>query len=256
MLELWRRKIGEFYFVVQRTSEVIGAGLGISGFVSLEGEGVPIIERKMYFEEQTAEHIDNFCQKFAYDSEYRKRCLEGAAHWRRVGRLYELNAEILVEEHEPSELRLRELFHFIRRDLELIEQHPEYRAEIARQLKGEESGLESTLSLLAQVQELEISQGCQGSKAIQVRERTIFLPSCHSTRAMLVFSGRPDAFLRYLRSGSLGQFHLAAFGVDRIAAALPSRNPVFIEALRKATLAYLHKHGHPTAAKRPVTAKK
>lgn len=251
-----RRKIGPFYFVTgQKTSEVVGAGPCVSVYISLEGEGIPVIERTMYFEEQTADHIDNFCQKFAYDTHYRQSCLEGTAHWLRVGRLYELNAPILSEEEELPEADVfracREMFHFIRRDLDRIEQHPEYKAEMARQSRGEEHALGATLSLLDQVPGLEVAWACQGSKAIKVRERTLFLPSCHTTQATFAFARLPDEFLGYLRSGPLGRSHLATFSENRIAAALPGHNSAFIETLKEATSAYLRKHGHSTVTERP-----
>ncbi|TSA13713.1 MAG: hypothetical protein D4R73_00500 [Deltaproteobacteria bacterium] len=251
-----RRKIGPFYFVTgQKTSELVGGGLGVSVYISFEGEGIPVIERTMYFEEQTADHIDNFCQKFVYDAHYRQSCLRGTAHWRRVGRLYELNAQILAEERALPEADVfracRELFHFIRRDLDQIEQHLEYKTEMARQSRSEESAVGTALSLLGQIRALEVAWACQGSKAIRVRECTLFLPSCHTTQATFVFARLPHEFLRYLRTGPLGRLHLATFGEDRIAAALPSRNSAFIQALKEATSAYLRKHGRSTVTERP-----
>lgn len=250
-----RRKIGTFYFVTgQKTSAVVGAGPCVSVYMSFEGEGIPVIERTMYFEEQTADHIDNFCQKFAYDAHYRQSCLQGTAHWRRVARLYELNAQILAKEQGLPEADVsaacRELFHFIRRDLDQIEQHPEYKNEVARQARGEEAALGATLSLLDQVKGLEVAWTCQGSREIRVGQRTLFLPSCHTMQATIAFARLPDEFLRYLRSGPLGRLHLATFSEKRIAAALPSRNSAFIQTLKEAASAYLRKHGHSTATKR------
>lgn len=88
-------------------------------------------------------------------------------------------------------------------------------------------------------------------KGIPVIECTLFLPSCHTTQATFVFARLPHEFLRYLRTGPLGQLHLATFGEDRIAAALPSRNSAFIQALKEATSAYLRKHGRSTVTERP-----
>ncbi|NOQ47352.1 MAG: hypothetical protein GQ559_11915 [Desulfobulbaceae bacterium] len=73
----------------------------------------------------------------------------------RVARLYQLNAGIIVREEKVQGKDIyktcEELFHFIRRDLSRIENHPEYKREMARISKGEEAALNDTLALLGEV---------------------------------------------------------------------------------------------------------
>ena len=243
-----RRKEGLFYFAVeQHTADVPGAEVKISVFSSYEGEGVPLLQRALYFDEQSQEHIGNFCKVFAHDKHYRSICLGQTAHWCRVARLYELNAGIIVDEGEvPAqslEKTCKELFHFLRRDLAIIEQHPIYLLETARLGRNEETALREVLSLLSRVPQVEIASACQGSFSIQVKDRTIFLPSCHTRHATINFTSLPASFLYYLQSGPLGQQHLAQLEPERISSQRVVHNRSIIRMLAAATLAYLHKHG-------------
>lgn len=187
-----RRKEGSFCFAVRpATGEVVGGEVEISVFAeAAEGEGVLLLRCTLYFDEQSHEHIDNFCKEFAYDRHYRAICLDGAAHWCRVARLYEVNARIRQEEQtlgsDSLEKSCQELFHFLRRDLVLLEEGPEYHEEMARVSRGEEVDLQEALALLARVKGLKVVSACQGVAMVQFEERRIFLPSCHSFKASIV----------------------------------------------------------------------
>lgn len=247
-----RQKHGSFYFVVrQQQAEVPGAGAQISVYAAYEGEGVPVIERTLYFEEAQQSHVDNFCHKFAHDPHYREICLLGTAHWRRVAGIYEHNARVRTREGgaaKDSENACRELFHCIRRDLLRIERHPSYRAEMARLAKGRESALEEALRLLDAVPGVKVAAACQGSATIMVCARRIYLPSCHAAHAFVSFTALPAPFLHYLHSGPLGKDRLAVFAPDRITSARVVRNKAFIRTLTDVCRSYLHKIGSPAKA--------
>ncbi len=244
-----RRKEGAFYFVVQHAAgEVVGGEVKIAVFAAApEGEGVLLLLRPLYFDEQSREHIDNFCKEFAYEAHYRAICLDGAAHWCRVARLYEANARILKEEQtlgpEPLEKSCQELFHFLRRDLVRIEGRPEYQEEMARVSRGEEVDLQEPLALLARVKDLKVVSACQGSAMVQLEERQIYLPSCHSLRASITMGNFPQRLKNYLHSGPLGQHHLALFEENRLSAGHPFHNKRFIRMLIGSLHAFLQKYG-------------
>ncbi len=244
-----RRKEGPFYFAVQQaTGEVPGGELEIAVFVASDGEGVLTLSRTLYFDEQSQEHVDNFCKEFAYDEHYRKICLDGAGHWCRVARLYEANARIIQDEQtlapDALEKRCREMFHFIRRDLARIEGRPEYQEEMARLSRGEEDDLQEALTLLDRVKGLKVSSACQGSSMLQLEERHIYLPSCHSLKAAITMSKFPQTLRNYLHSGPLGQRHLALFEEKRISAVDAFHNKKFIQILTASLYGFLQKHGH------------
>jgi hypothetical protein len=242
-----KRKEGLFYFVVeQHAGRVPGGEVEICVFSSREGEGILVLQRSLYFDEQSLQHIDNFCREFAYDDHYREICIRGTAHWCRVARLYELNAGIIVEEKSVQQKNVnktcKELFHFIRRDLDRIESLPEYKREMARISQGEETALHDTLVLLAKVAQLEVASACQGSSSLKLGGRQIFLPSCHTAKATVIFTSLPASFRHYLQSGPLGQQHLARLGPTRISSTRACHNRLFIRLLTASALAYLQKH--------------
>lgn len=242
-----RRKEGKFYFVVkQQAGKVVGDDVEIYVYSSHEGEGILLLQRTLYFEEQSLQHIDNFCQEFSYDDHYREICLEGRAHWFRVACLYEQNARIIASEKKipdsKIERRCRELFHFIRRDLDRIESHPEYKREMARIRKGKETALHETLILLGKVTHLQVASACQGSSLLQLDDRLIYLPSCHTSKASLTFTSLPASFLHYLQSSPLGQRDLAQLEPTRFSSTLVGHNRLFIRLLTASTLAYLQKY--------------
>jgi hypothetical protein len=240
-------KEGRFYFVVEQTpGEVPGGEVEICVYSSHEGEGILELRRTLYFDEQSPQHIDNFFKEFSYDDHYREICLRGTAHWLRVARLYQLNAGIIVKEEKVPEKDIYKtcqvLFHFIRRDIGRIENHSEYKREMARISKGEEEALNDTLALLGKVPNIEISSACQGSSGLQLGDREIFIPSCHTELATLTFTSLPTSFLHYLQSGPLGQRHIARLEPTLISSTQVSRNRLFIQLLTTAISAYLQKY--------------
>ncbi|MDG4476980.1 hypothetical protein [Thiovibrio frasassiensis] len=245
-----RRKEGAFYFAVQHTAgEVAGGEVEIAVFAAVpEGEGVLLLLRSLYFDEQSLGHIDNFCKEFAYDPHYRKLCLYGAAHWCRVARLYEANARILQDEQPVGpaalEKNCRELFHLLRRDLVRIESRPEYQAEMARVNRGAEEALQEALGLLARIKGLKVVSACQGSGMLQFGERRLYLPSCHGPKASIVMEHFPHSLKNHLQSGPLGQQHLALFEENRLSADHPAHNPRFIRLLTASLHPFLQKHPH------------
>ena len=244
-----RRKEGTFYFAVQHAAgEVVGGEVEIAVFAAVhEGDSVFILRRTLYFDEQSREHIDNFCKEFAYDAHYRKICLADAAHWCRVAPLYETNARILRDEQslasEALEKSCRELFHFLRRDLVQIESRLEYQEEMARVSRGEEDDLQEALALLARVKELKVVSACQGSAMLQLEERQIYLSSCHSLKAIITMDNFPQRLKNYLHSGPLGQHHLALFEENRLSARHAFHNKKFIRILTASLYSFLQKHG-------------
>ncbi len=243
-----RRKEGSFYFAVQYPAgAVVGGEVEIAVFTARDGDGLLLLSRTLYFDEQSPEHIDNFCKQFAYDETYRQLCLSGNAHWCRVARLYEANARIMQAEKTCSpaalEERARKLFHLVRRDLATIVDLPEYRQEIARVSRGTEDDLEEALALLAKVKKLKVTSACQGSACLQVAGRDLYLPSCHSPEATITMSVFPQPLRNYLHSGPLGQQHLARFEENRLCAAAPAHNKQFIRLLTASLYAYWQKHG-------------
>jgi hypothetical protein len=231
-----RRKEGKFYFVARHgPGQVVGGEVEITVYAASDGNGVWLLSRTLYFDEQSREHIDNFRKEFAFDDKYRRICLEGAAHWSRVARLYEVNARIMQDEQaigpKVLEKRGRELFHIIRRDLAEIEGSPEYRQEMARVGEGREEDLREALDLLAGIKNLQVTSACQGSARLQIAGRNLYLPSCHSVRATITMSNFPVPLRIYLQSGPLGQRHLALFEEDKIKAATPFHNKRFIQML-------------------------
>ena len=242
-----RRKEGDFYFSVQYTAgEVVGGEVEIVVYAAVQqGDSVLLLLRTLYFDEQSHEHIDNFCKEFAYDAQYRKICLAGAAHWCRVARLYEVNARILKDEQtvgaDALEKSCRELFHFLRRDLDLIEDRSEYQEEMARVSRGDEKDLQEAFALLARVKGLTVSSACQGAAVLQLEERQIYLPSCHSLKATITMSNFPQRLKIYLHSGPLGQHHLALFEENQISAAQVFHNKRFIRMLTASLHAFLLK---------------
>jgi hypothetical protein len=245
-----RRKEGTFYFAVQHTAgSVVGGEVEIAVFTPRDGDGVLLLPRTLYFDEQSHEHIDKFCKEFAYDEQYRKICLDSTAHWCRVARLYEVNARIMQDEQtiapDALKTRGRELFHFIRRDLAAIEGSSEYRKEMARISRGGEDDLDETLTLLAKVKKLKVASACQGSFRLQVMEgRDLYLPSCHSARATITMGFFPQSLKNYLHSGPLRQQHLARFEENRISAVAVSHNKRFIQILTASLYGFLQKQGH------------
>lgn len=244
-----RRKEGIFYFAVQQAAgEVVGGEVEITIFAAApEGEGVLLLRRTLYFDEQSLEHINNFCKEFAYDAHYRQICLDGVAHWCRVAPLYETNARILKDEQglgpESLEKSCRELFHFLRRDLAQIESRPEYQEEMARVSRGEEDDLQEALALLARVKDLKVVSACQGSAMLRLEERQIYLPSCHALKAVITMSNFPQRLKNYLQSGPLGQHHLALLEENRLSAGHVFHNKKFIRMLTASLYAFLRKHG-------------
>jgi hypothetical protein len=244
-----RRKEGTFYFAVQHAAgEVVGGEVEIAVFAEAhEGDGVLILRRTLYFDEQSHEHIDNFCKEFAYDAHYRNICFAGAAHWCRVAPLYETNARIQKDEQtlgpEALEKSCQELFHFLRRDLILIESRPEYQEEMTRVSCGAENDLQEALVLLARVKELKVVSACQGSAMLQLEERQIYLPSCHSLKAIITMNNFPQRLKNYLQSGPLGQHHLALFEENQLCAGHAFHNKKFIRMLTASLYAFLQKHG-------------
>lgn len=249
-----RRKEGLFYFTVeQRAGKTPGGEVEMCVFSSHECEGIQVLQRSLYFDEQSLQHIDNFCKEFAYDAHYREICIRGTAHWCRVARFYELNARIIIEDQmvptKDIDATCKELFHFIRRDLSKIESHPEYKREMARISQGEETALHHALALLAKVSQVKIASACQGSSSIQLADRHIVLPSCHSEKAAVHFTSLPASFLRYLQSGPLGQQHLARLEPAMVSSTRVCHNRSFIRLLTESTLAYLRKYGsHPSTS--------
>lgn len=242
-----RRKEGEFHFAVeQHAARLPGAEIEISVFFSHEGEGVPLLRRVLYFDEQSEEHVENFCKTFAYDEHYRKICLTGTAHWCRVARLYEVNAGIMKDDDDLSppvlEKTCKELFHILRRDLVDVETHPLYQQEMARISKHEETALRRVLGLLPRVPHLAIASACQGSALFLMNTLQIFLPYCHEAHAAIHFTSLPSSFLHYLQSGPLGQQHLARFEPALIRSQRVVHNRSFIRLLTTSTLAYLQRH--------------
>jgi len=245
-----RRKEGAFYFAVQHAAgEVVGGDVQIAVFAETPGgEGILLLRRTLYFDEQSCGHVDNFCKEFAYDQDYRTICLNGTAHWCRVARLYEVNARIREEEQALGSESLAKsclvLFHFLRRDLLLIEARPEYRKEMARVSRGEEVDLAEALALLARVKGLKVVSACQGAAMLQLEERRIFLPSCHSLKASITMSNFPQQLKNYLHSGPLGQKHLALFEESRFSVRHPLNNKRFIRLLTSSLHAFLQKYRH------------
>lgn len=245
-----RRKEGTFYFAVQHAAgEVVGGEVEIAVFAAVpEGEGVLLLLRTLYFDEQSHAHIDNFCKEFAHDAHYRAICLDGTAHWCRVARLYEVNARIRQEEHtlgpEPLEKSCQELFHFLRRDLVLIEERPEYQEELARVSRGEEVDLQEALALLGRVKGLKVVSACQGAAMVQFEAHQIYLPSCHALQASITMGNFPQRLKNYLHSGPLGQQHLALFEENRLSAVHAVNNKRFIRMLTFSLHAFLQKYGH------------
>ncbi len=251
------RKEGPFYFAVQQVEgDVLGGEVEISVFAAVqEGESALVLLRTLYFDEQSQEHIDNFCRQFAHDEHYRRLCLTGAAHWCRVARLYKVNARIIKDETILTQAALekccRELFRFIRRDLVRIESRPEYQDEMARLGRREEDDLEEVLTLLARMNQ-EVTSVCQGSAMLQFDERQIYLPSCHSEKASIFMNNFPQLLKSYLQSGPLGQQHLAQFEENRLSAVHACHNKTFIRTLTVSLQAFLQKHQvEPTVIKLP-----
>ncbi|WP_136810127.1 hypothetical protein [Desulfosediminicola flagellatus] len=242
-----RRKEGKFYFAVEQHSpDLPGAEVDISVFFSHEGDGVPLLRRVLYFDEQTEEHVDNFCRAFAHNEHYRKICLTETAHWCRVAHLYEINAGIMCDDEDftPQELEKRseQLFHILRRDITEIENHPLYTKEMARISKREETALSRTLGLLTSVPRVQIASACQGSSLLEMNDLQIFLPYCHEPHAVIHFTSLPPTFLQYLQSGPLGQQHIALFEPNGIRALRVVHNRSFISLLTNTTFSYLKKH--------------
>lgn len=247
-----RRKEGSFYFAVQHAPGAVAGGeVEIAIFTAREGDGVLLLSRTLYFDEQSHEHIDNFCKEFAYDEAYRQLCLDGAAHWCQVARLYEVNARIMQAEKTLApaavEEGARQLFHLIRRDLAAIVDRPEYRQEIARVSRGTEDDLEEALALLTRIKKLKVTSACQGSACLQLAGRDLYLPSCHSPEATITMNVFPQPLRNYLQSGPLGQRHLALFEENRLRAAAPCHNKQFIRLLTASLYAYWQKQGRRTS---------
>lgn len=245
-----RRKEGEFHFSVeQHAPSLPGTEVEINVFFPHDGDGLPLLRRVLYFDEQSAEHIQNFCTTFAYDEHYRKICLAGTAHWCRVARLYELNAGIMREKGDISspslEKKAEELFHILRRDLADIEDHPLYQQEMVRISRHEETALHKVLGLLARIPQLTVASACQGSSSLQTTNLQLFLPSCHEPNAFIHFTSLPASFLHYLQSGPLGKQHLALFEPNLIRSQLVDHNRTFICLFTSATFSYLKKHRFP-----------
>ena len=242
------RKEGAFHFVVEQASEdVPGEEIEIAVYAAvLDGESALVLLRSLYFDEQSKEHIDNFCKKIAYDEQYRNLCLSGEAHWCRVARLYKTNARIIKDEQKLSRETLdkscREIFNFIRRDLVQLESRPEYQEEMVKLSRGEEEDLQEALSLLARVEDLNVVFACQGSAMLLIDEREIYLPSCHSQKATITMSNFPEHLKNYLRSGPLGQQHLALFEENQLSAAHAFLNKKFIQALTAGLQAFWRKN--------------
>ena len=215
------------------------------------GGGRSDLLRTLYFEEQSHEHIDNFCKEFAYDAHYRNICLDGSAHWCRVARLYEANARILKDEQTSGQDALEksclEMFHFLRRDLVQIESRREYQKEMARVGRGEEEDLQEVVPLLARVKDLKVVSACQGSAMLQLGERQVSLPSCHSLKASITMSSFPQRLKSYLQSGPLGQQHLALFEENRLSAGHAFLNRQFITILTVSLHAFLLKQARKEA---------
>lgn len=244
-----RRKEGSFYFaVLHATGQVVGGEVEVAVFAPSDGDSVQLLSRTLYFDEQSYEHIDKFCKEFAYDEHYRKICLAGTSHWCRVARLYEVNARIMQDEQalapDVLEERCRELFHMIRRDLAAIEGSPAYRQEMARVSRGEEDDLQEALALLAEVKKLKISSACQGAARLQVADRDLYLPCCHTPKATIIMNFFPQALKNYLHSGLLAQHHLALFEENGLSAASAFHNKRFIQILTSSLYGFMQKHGH------------
>lgn len=243
-----RRKEGTFYFVLQQAEgDVLGGEVEIAVFAAVQnGESALSLLRTFYFDEQSQDHIDNFCRKVAYDEHYRKQCFTGEAHWCRLARLYNANARILKEEkslpRKDLEKSCREMFHFIRRDLVQIESMSEYQEEMAKVSCGKEDDLQEALRLLARVKDLDVVFACQGSAMLQLDERKLYLPSCHSQKAIITMSNFPQRLKIYLRSGPLGQQHLALFEENQISAAHAFLNRKFIQTFTACLQAFLRKN--------------
>lgn len=239
-----RRKEGAFYFAVQQSAgKVPGGEVEIAVFSPLsQGNSALTMFRTLYFEEQSQEHIDNFIKEFAYDEHYRKICLSNRAHWCRVARLYDVNARIMQDEGtfslETLEKNCLELFHCIRRDLDLIESRPEYQKEMARVNRCTEDDLQEALALLERVENLKVSSACQGSAILKFEQRNIYLPTCHSFKAVITMSNFPQRLRNYLRSGPLGQQHLALFEENQVSADHALHNKKFIRTLTASLYAF------------------
>ena len=248
------RKEGTFHFVVEEASgDVPGEEIEIAVYAAvLDGESALVLLRTLYFDEQSQEHIDNFCKKFAFDEQYRNLCLSGEAHWCRLARLYKANALIIKDgqklSREALDKRCREIFHFIRRDLVQIESRPEYQEEMAKVSRSEEEDLQEALSLLARVEDLNVVFACQGSAMLHVDKRKIYLPSCHSQKATITMSNFPERLKNYLRSGPLGQQHLALFEENQLSAAHAFLNKKFIQTVTAGLQAFWRKN----KSERPV----
>jgi hypothetical protein len=76
-----------------------------------------------------------------------------------------------------------------------------------------------------------------------LEERRIHLPSCHALKATITMSSCPPRLKNYLRTGPLGQHHLAAFAENQISAVDVLHNKKFIRILITALQAYLKKYG-------------
>lgn len=114
---------------------------------------------------------------------------------------------------------------------------------MARVRRGEEDDLQEALALLARVKELKIASACQGAAMLQFEERQIYLPSCHSLKAIITMSNFPQLLKNYLHSGPLGQHHLALFEENQLSARHAFQNKKFIRVLTASLYAFLQKYG-------------
>ncbi|MBU1231682.1 MAG: hypothetical protein KKD01_15435 [Proteobacteria bacterium] len=74
-----------------------------------------------------------------------------------------------------------------------------------------------------------------------LEERNIFIPSCHSLKAIITMSNFPQRLKTYLHSGPLGQQHLALFEENRLSAVRALYNKKFIRILTASLYAFLQK---------------
>ena len=112
---------------------------------------------------------------------------------------------------------------------------------MAKVNRGEEDDIQEALALLARVKDLIVSRACQGSDMLRLEEREIYLPSCHSLKAIVTMSNFPHRLKNYLRSGPLGQQHLAIFEENRLSAMHACHNKKFIRLLTASLHNFLQK---------------
>jgi len=250
-------KFGKFLFVWEFNSGSFPGGENIVFVVK------PInFTRIFYFDDANETHIVNFCRKFAFNKEYRRKCIEGTVPWAHLSNLYELNVRYIEKSYErryggrfyvntPDYLHrkfmenCRDLYYFLKSHLGIIIKHPKYR--IAFQQKrihdsqmpvGIDPLIKPVIIKLNKIPDVKTAFSCQGvSSWIRIENTTIFLPDGHELYAYVQFEEIPEDFKSYLIKELKNEALWNEYW-RRIEAKNPKQNRVFIKKLAEVIETY------------------